>query len=76
MTFTHHHDRDGMHRIVIYHGSDRLAEGRWTMYQSPATLQFNGRQYLAFTRYFDGLLPSNTVLLVTPQPTDLWEEIR
>lgn len=53
---------NGCHRIV---GETRT--GEWAPYQGISVLEEDGKVYIAVTEYFSGLLPTETVLEVTPK---------
>ncbi|HKV39954.1 MAG TPA: hypothetical protein VJX67_12135 [Blastocatellia bacterium] len=49
--------------------ADLAKSGEWTAYASVATFVFQGRQYAAFSPYWEGKVPVNRVLELNPQET-------
>jgi hypothetical protein len=60
---THEIDGKGMHRIVLEDGKG----GNWALYESPAISPCGN--YIAFTAYFDGDLPVEKIITITPLPS-------
>lgn len=62
-------DDSGNHRLVVRgERGDVKYKGNWVKYEHISVLTLSGHTYIAATQYYDGVLPTETVLRIVTDP--------